>query len=682
MFDVIVIGAGSGGLTVALGLAGLEKKVLLIEKHKMGGDCTNYGCIPSKSLIKYGKEMAVLKKFGIDVEKKVLDQSMKYAENIVNEILDHESPEALEKNYKSLKVVKGEARFVDKKLIVVNGKTYRGKKIVIATGSEPRVIKVEGLKKDQILTNKSVFDLKEIPTRLLIIGGGVIACELGEAFANLGSEVHLIVRGDMLLGKSNTEVSDFVKDELEAKGVKIHFRSSIEKVEGQIAYVGKEKIELDRVLMAVGRVVDVDNLDLEKAGVKHDKNGILVNDKNKTSTRGIYAVGDVCSRDKLTHNADHQGRNVVKDILLPFSFASKKAMPKVVYMENEVASVGMTYEEAVDKHSENQIFKIVLDFDRVDRSKTEQTSGKAVFVVKGLRGKILGAEIVGPHAGEMIGVVVQAIDNKISLHKLSSSIFAYPTYSRIFKKAGDDYLRAISAEWKTYAKNWLKDNALKFVAALFWATLIYGFFWYKDIYDKTNLEIAKDFFNYFSDPDLTTVGIYILVYTLRPLILFPGTLLTVLSGALFGPIVGIAATTVGANMSASVAYGAGRFLGGDLIGDESSFLGKWKKRLKDRSFESVMIMRLIYLPFDGVNYGCGILKVKWVQYMLATFLGTLPGIATFVFFGASVDFANFDASMIELKPELLAVSGVLFVSSLVLARVVRSRHGVEKPATS
>lgn len=135
MFDVIVIGAGSGGLTVALGLAGLEKKVLLIEKHKMGGDCTNYGCIPSKSLIKYGKEMAVLKKFGIDVEKKVLDQSMKYAENIVNEILDHESPEALEKNYKSLKVVKGEARFVDKKLIVVNGKTYRGKKIVIATGS-------------------------------------------------------------------------------------------------------------------------------------------------------------------------------------------------------------------------------------------------------------------------------------------------------------------------------------------------------------------------------------------------------------------------------------------------------------------------------------------------------------------------------------------------------------------
>lgn len=674
MFDGIVIGAGSGGLTTALGLAGLNKKVLLIEKHKMGGDCTNYGCIPSKSLIKYGKEASIVQKYGYKLDNDLGTKSLKGTRSKVDEVLSHESPELLMSKYKTLTVIMGEARFVDKRCISVNNKEYKGKRIVIATGSEPRSIKIDGLNDKYILTNKSVFDLNEIPEKLLIVGGGIIACELGEAFANLGSKVSLIVRGDRLLSKNEPEISDYVFKKLVLKGVEVYFESSIDKVAESEAYIGSDIVEFDKVLMAVGRVVDLKSLQLEKAKVEYDKNGITTNDINRTSTRGIYAVGDVSSRNKLTHNADHQGRNVVKDILLPFYRNKKKALPKVIYMEDEVASVGLSYSKACLKYSKAEIFKISLDFDRVDRALTDETSGKLIIIAKGLTGKILGASIVGPHAGEMIATIGVAMDNKINLHKLSASIYAYPTYSRIFKKAGDDFLRTISTEWKIYFKFWFKSKGPKIIFGLFWISLIVAFFQYKSVFEKTNLEIAKDFFSYFKEPDFRVALIYIAIYTLRPLILFPATLLTVLAGALFGPIYGSIYTIIGANLSANVAYSMGRFLGADFVNEDSSgIINKWKNKLKEKSFETVLIMRLIYLPFDPVNYGCGILKVKWAQYTLATFIGTIAGSITFVVFGSSINFTEFDASEISLDPKLLIASVVLFLTSLVIAKLVRGQ---------
>jgi pyruvate/2-oxoglutarate dehydrogenase complex dihydrolipoamide dehydrogenase (E3) component/uncharacterized membrane protein YdjX (TVP38/TMEM64 family) len=675
MFDVIVIGAGSGGLTSALGLAGLNKKVLLIEKHKMGGDCTNYGCIPSKSLIKYGKEAAILQKHGYKLDNELGAKSLKGTRSKVAEVLSHESPELLMGKYKTLTVVMGEAKFVDKQCISVDNKEYKGKKFVIATGSEPRSIKIKGLDDKYILTNKSVFDLNDVPKKLIIIGGGVIACELGEAFANLGSKVSLIVRGERLLSRNEPEISDYVFKKLALKGVEVYFESSIDKVIENKAYIGDDTLKFDKILMAIGRVVNLKNLRLANADVKYDKNGIETNDKNKTSTSNIYAVGDVSSRDKLTHNADHQGRNVVKDILLPYYRNKKKTLPKVIYMEDEVASIGLNYNEACLRHSKAEIFKISLDFDRVDRALTDETSGKFLLIVKGLTGKIVGASIVGPHAGEMIATIGVAMDNKINLHKLSASIYAYPTYSRIFKKAGDDFLRTISTKWKSYLKFCVKSKGPKLFFGLFWISLIIGFFQYKSAFEKTNLEIAKDFFSYFTEPDFRVALIYIAVYALRPLILFPATLLTVLSGALFGPIYGSIYTIIGANLSANVAYSMGRFLGADFVNEDSSgIINTWKNKLKERSFETVLIMRLIYLPFDAVNYGCGILKVKWAQYLLATLIGTIPGSITFVVFGSSINFADFDTSEISLEPKLLITSIVLFLISLVIAKLVRNKE--------
>lgn len=679
MFDVIVIGAGSGGLTSALGLAGIGKKVLLIEKHKMGGDCTNYGCIPSKTLIKYGKEIAVLKKYGYEVELDAESAGLEKTREKVAEVLSHESPEVLMKKYKTLTVIKGQAEFVDKCEVKVNGEIYKAKKIIIATGSEPRSIKINGLDDKYVLTNKSVFDLKDIPEKLMVIGGGVIACELGEAFANLGSEVSLVVRGDRLLSRYEPEVGDYVARKLEKKGVKVYLKSSVKSVEKNVATLGNSKIEFDRVLMAVGRVVDLKELKLENAKVDYNKSGIETDDKNRTSTRGIYAVGDVASKDKLTHNADHQGRNVVKHIVAPFAPQKRKQIPKVVYMEDEVASIGLSYQEAVKKFGEKEIFKISLDFDRVDRALTDGSSGKLVLVVRGLRGIILGANIVGPNAGEMIATIGLAMDNGLSIYKLSSSVFAYPTYSRIFKKAGDDFLRTISSEWKSYLKHLLKAKSPKFLGILFWLAIIIGFFEYKSSNQLTNLQIAQDLFEMVKYPDLKIGIAYIVIYALRPIILFPATLLTVVSGALFGPIYGVIYTVIGANASASTAYFIGRLLGSDLISDDSSgLISNWKNKLQKRSFESVLIMRLIYLPFDGVNYACGILKIKWIQYALATLVGTIPGSITFVVFGSSIDFADFDPSSISLDPKLLITSGVLFVSSLVIAKLVRKKYDLQK----
>lgn len=673
MFDAIVIGAGSGGLTSALGLAGLGKKVLLIEKDKMGGDCTNYGCIPSKSLIKYGKEIAVLKKYGYQIDEQLPDNGLAKTREKVSQVLSHESPEVLMNKYPTLTVVKGEAKFKNRSEVEVDGVNYKGKKIIIATGSEARKIKIDGLDDKYILNNKSVFALESIPKKLVIVGGGVIACELGEAFANLGSDVSLVVRSERLLGNNEPEVGQYVLDKLMKKGVRVYFKASIEKVDGQQAKIGNKIVEFDKVLVAAGRVVNVESLNLEKAGIAYDKSGITTNDKNLTSTKGIYAVGDVASKFKLTHNADHQGRNVVKHILAPFLPQREKALPQVIYMEDEVATIGLTHEQATRLHSEKEIFKIELDFDRADRSLTDETSGKLIVIAKGLRGKILGASIVGPNAGEMIALIGVAIDNAISLTKLSSSIFAYPTYSRIFKKAGDDFLRTISKQWKDYLGFLIKRKTPKVLGALFWAGLISYFLSYKANNDLTNLEIAKLMFDYFANPDFKIALIYIAIYALRPVILFPATLLTVMAGAVFGPIYGVLYTIIGANMSASTAYFIGRFLGADFVKDSNNgLLSQWRNRLQERSFETVLIMRLIYLPFDAVNYGCGILKIKWPQYTLATLIGTIPGSATFVVFGSSIDFQEFDTSMVSIEPGLLIMSGVFFVTSLLIAKLVRN----------
>lgn len=679
-FHTIVIGAGSGGLTISLGLASAGKKVLLIEKGFMGGDCTNFGCVPSKRLISIGKKVGLMRENGAKNLSKIVDSALDRTQEIVEHIRAEESPSELMKKYHNLTVVRGEASFQDKHHVEVkNGKSkdiYCAKNIVIATGSEPRVIKIDGVMDDDLLTNKTIFNVKDIPENLIIVGGGVIACELGQAFANLGSNVTLVVRGDRLLKNSEQEISDMVFEDLKDKGIKVYFESSIDSVGGKNALVGKHKVKFDKILLAAGRVVDVSSLGLENAGVEYNKRGISTDGNNRTNVRNIYAVGDVSSTFKLTHNADNQGRDVVKKLLIPISSAKRKAMPRVVFMEKEVAEVGLSYKKAIEKYNETEVVKITMQLEMTDRAKTDNESGVMVVVAKALTGKILGASIYGPHAGEMISTFTVAIDNKISIWKLSNSIYAYPTYGRIFKKLGDQFLRWTLANWKNETKHLLKSKGPKLIGLLFWISIFVGFSKYKSVNDLSNLDLAKNLYNFITG---TTYGplLYIAVYALRPIIFFPATLLTLLSGALFGFWQGVLFTILGENMSANFAYFLGRVFGKDILPEDGvGLLSKWQEKVQKRGFESVLIMRFIYLPFDAVNYGCGILRVKWREYFLATMIGIMPGLMAFIGFGASIEnIDSFDPSQFGLDKTQLAIAVGIFVASLVLAKFVRKKTG-------
>lgn len=677
-FHTIVIGAGSGGLTTSLGLASAGKKVLLIEKGFMGGDCTNFGCVPSKRLISIGKKVSNMKDNGGSNFDKLIDTALLKTQEIVEHIREEESPAALMKKYKNLTVVRGLASFEDKHHIVVenNGSkdTYCAKNIVIATGSEPRTIKIDGSKDEDLLTNKSIFNVKDIPKNLIIVGGGVIACELGQAFSNLGANVTLVVRGDRLLKNSEQEVSDMVFEDLKDKGINVIFESSIDHVKGEVAFVGSKEIKFDKILIAAGRVVDTTELKLENAGVEFNKRGVVTDNNNRTNIKNIYAVGDVSSAFKLTHNADNQGRDVVKKLLIPFSSAKKKAMPRVVFMEKEVAEVGLNHKQAIEKYNETEIVKIVMPLELTDRAKTDSENGVMVVIAKALTGKILGASIYGPHAGEMISTFTVAIDNKISIWKLSNSIYAYPTYGRIFKKLGDQFLRWTLMNWKGEIKHLLKSRGPKILGLIFWISIFVGFSKYKAANELSNLDLAKNLYNFITG---TTYGplLYIIVYALRPIIFFPATLLTLLSGALFGFWQGVLFTVFGENMSANFAYFLGRVFGKDILPEDGvGILNKWQEKVQKRGFESVLIMRFIYLPFDAVNYGCGILRVKWKEYFLATLIGIMPGLMAFVGFGASIqNIDSFDPSQFSLDTKQLMIAFGIFVASLILAKFVRKK---------
>jgi pyruvate/2-oxoglutarate dehydrogenase complex dihydrolipoamide dehydrogenase (E3) component/uncharacterized membrane protein YdjX (TVP38/TMEM64 family) len=676
-FDVIVIGAGSGGLTSAIGLTKVGKKVLLIEKEFMGGDCTNFGCIPSKSLIHHAQDyFTAVSLAGETPElKKYKESILGRVRKMVLDIRKEESPEKLEEHFPGLTVIRGEAKFKDSHQVKVAEELYQAKRIIIATGSSPRMIKVKGLEEKKTLNNKNIFDLEEIPKNLVILGGGAIACELAEAFAMIGSKVSIIVRSK-IMRTEEPEISEQVKKNFQAIGIDVLEGANIDKCEDGKVILGKKQVAYDYILLALGRTANCQHLNLSIAGVEFNENGIVVNSSNRTTRKNIFAVGDVASEHKFTHVADDQGRSVIKKIIFPFATTTKKTIPKVTYLREELASTGMTYEEALKKYSEKEIIKVTVPFKANDRAKTDEvTEGMAIIIARRISGKVLGASILSKNAGEIISFFTLAIQNKISLWKINNIIFPYPVLGLIIKKASDLFIGQSVANLKKDLLYKIKKNLPKLVAVLFWAFIIHKYFSYKAAHDLSSIDIVKEMYMYFTGTAYGPI-LYIGIYALRPVLFFPATLLTLLSGALFGVWVGIFYTVIGENLSANFAYFLGRSLGKDIIPrDGLGLLSTWKRKLSENSFISVLIMRFVYLPFDLVNYGCGILNVKWRSYFLATLIGIMPGLVTFVSFGASIkNVDEFKLTELGLDPMQLTVSIVLFVSSLLIAKEVKKRH--------
>ena len=465
-YNLVVVGAGSAGLITAAAAAGLGAKVALVEKHLMGGDCLNHGCVPSKALIRAAKAVNEVRKspvFGVDAQLQTIDFSkvMERLRRIRSDISHHDSAKRFSEM--GIDVFLGQGSFIDESTIEVDGSKLNFKKACIATGAKATKIPLDGIKQDELLTNETIFSLTELPKRLAIVGGGPIGCELAQAFARLGSEVTIFERGPQFLTLEDPDAASILKSQMEKDGVSIKLNSTIfsGKKDGnsyKLFYcVGSEaetSLEVDKILMAVGRSPNLDGLEVEKAGIEFSKNGVEVDDYLRTSNKKIFAAGDVCMRHKFTHAADFAARAVVRNALF-FSRAKLSALniPWATYTDPEIAHVGVyghSSDEPVDTY-----FK---PFKEVDRAiLDEATDGFVKIHTKKGSGKIVGATIVGPHAGDQISEVSVAMAAGMKLGKLANVIHPYPTQSEAIRQTGDLYNKTkLTPLTKTFLKSLVK----------------------------------------------------------------------------------------------------------------------------------------------------------------------------------------------------------------------------------
>ncbi len=442
MVKVVVVGAGAGGLVVAIGAARAGKDVTMIERGTWGGDCTNFGCIPSKSLIASAHAAHAIRnaeQLGLESKGFSAPGALERVRGIVAEIRSHEDASSLKEH--GVKTIEGDAKFLDQHTLEVNGEQIKGDLIVLATGSRPRIPDIPGL--EGFLTNETIFELTEIPKRLGILGGGPIGCEMAQAFARLGSEVFLLHSHGCLLNREEPEAQTVIKEQFLAEGIQVVCNAKTERVEPGVVHANGEKFAFDELLVSVGRQPNVEGLELEKAGVAYTDKGVQVDNWGRTSRKHIYALGDLTGIAPFTHMAENQGRSVLTSLILPRKkrWDRKQAVPRVTYTDPEVASAGISEAAAVEKYGEKHIATYLHEMKHVDRAiTTGRTEGFVKIVTKKLSSKILGVCIVAPRAGEMLGEVTLAMQHGIPLRKLTSLIHPYPTYSLGIRQTADKWL--------------------------------------------------------------------------------------------------------------------------------------------------------------------------------------------------------------------------------------------------
>lgn len=452
-YNVVVIGAGTAGLVTAIGAAGLGAKVALIEKHLMGGDCLNVGCVPSKALIRSARLAADLKKagvFGINIKELEIDfpavmQRMRLLRAQI-------SPNDSARRYQKLgvDVFFGQACFTGSQTIAVADQMLTFKKAVIATGARAVLPSIEGLEEQDLLTNETIFNLTERPRRLAVIGGGPIGSELAQTFQRLGSQVTLLHNHAHILDREDDDAAEIVQNVFLKEGLDLRFDVTIEKVEKK----GREKkiyfksgassdqVTVDAILVGAGRQPNVDDLGLEQAGVTFDqRSGIQVNDQLQTSNRAIYAVGDCCMKWKFTHAADAAAKVVIQNAL----FGGRKklsalTMPWATYTDPEIAHVGLYAHEA--KAQGLTVETYIRDLAEVDRAILDgEDKGFVKIHVKQGSDQIVGATVVAKHAGDLISELSVAMAGKVGLGTLYGVIHPYPTQAESIKQAAAGYMR-------------------------------------------------------------------------------------------------------------------------------------------------------------------------------------------------------------------------------------------------
>jgi len=437
-YDIVVIGAGAGGLTAAITAKGFGRSVLLIEKDRTGGECTWSGCIPSKALINYAKEIHTVKKHVSDYQVDALEP-LKRVQKVIADVYAEETPDKL--SALGIDVLMGSAKFVSDDLIQVGEEKIRGKRFILATGSKPLVPRIKGIDKVSYLTNESIFKLDKLPNSLMIIGTGAISIELAQAMNRLGVKVTVLGRSKGILKKEEQDLSNLLMERLVKEGVNfitgitfggvhaVDMGVSLTYIENNV----EKKIEAEKILLATGRRPVTEGMDLEKVGVTYDKKGIQVAATLKTSNSKIYAVGDVVGPYQFSHMANVQGIRAVQNALFPIKRKlNYDHVAWCTFTDPELAHAGLTEAEARDKYSVVQVYQ--YDYSQLDRVKTKPGSLGTIKVILDKKGKILGTSILGERAGELISEVQVLKTLGLSYKKLLNVIHPYPTYSEALNK--------------------------------------------------------------------------------------------------------------------------------------------------------------------------------------------------------------------------------------------------------
>ena len=443
--DLLVIGAGSGGLSLAAGAVQMGAEVVLLEDHKMGGDCLNYGCVPSKALIATGKQAHALRngaKFGVANVEPTVDYAA--AKDHVHKVIATIEPNDSVERFEGLgvRVIQERGRFIDANTVRAGAHEITARRVVVATGSAPFVPPIPGLDTVPYLTNESLWDLRDLPEHLLVIGGGPIGIEMAQAHLRLGSKV-TVIEGDKAMGKDDPELAAIVLDRMRAEGMVIEEGALAENVsgaEGAITVKAKDGrvFKGSHLLVAVGRAANVGDLGLDEAGVKYDRRGITVDASMRTSNKKVYAIGDVAGQLQFTHVAGYHAGVVIRSILfgLP-SKAKQDHLPWATYTDPELAQVGLTEEQARKKHF-GKVEVARFEYHENDRAIAEaKTTGFIKVMVVG--GRPVGASIVGAGAGDLIGVWALAIANRLKMSQVAGMVAPYPTLGEVNKRAAGAY---------------------------------------------------------------------------------------------------------------------------------------------------------------------------------------------------------------------------------------------------
>ena len=448
--DICVIGAGSGGLSVAAAAATFGVEVVLVERGKMGGDCLNYGCVPSKALIAAANRAEAVRRAGVfgvtPVEPDIDFQAVQdHVRGVIDAIAPYDSVERFEGL--GVKVIQAEGRFADADTLIAGDHRITARRFVIATGSSPFVPDIAGLGEVDFLTNETIFDLRKPPDHLVILGGGAVGLELAQAHRRLGARVTVIERATCL-AREDSELAAMALDVLRGDGIDIRERHSVDRIEASgegIRLVtrsvdggGEAEIMGSHLLVATGRRPNLSALDLDAAGVRHDKDGVIVDDRLRSSNRRIHAIGDATGGPQFTHVANYHAGIVILAML--FRLPAKvdyAALPRAVFLDPELSQIGLTEAEARGHYQDLRVLSWPLAEN--DRARAEHATIGRIKLVADRRGRIVGVSILAKGAAEMANFWSLALSKKMRLRDVASFVSPYPTYGEIGKRAATSY---------------------------------------------------------------------------------------------------------------------------------------------------------------------------------------------------------------------------------------------------